>query len=102
MIPMEKNLNDLYDVLMNKWFDMAIGIKRDENDKPITDERFSPILIARSNPLDTGVTIPPWALINRVAFETWSKENGYGDGLSLTIKGHYVGHGMRHLLRKNK
>ena len=101
-IPYNTNLQDLWQVLTDTWFNLAVGIKRDEDGKPVDDSRHAPILVARSNPLEPGRMVPPWALVNRTAFETWANENGYDGGLALTIKGHYVGPGMTHLLRKNR
>lgn len=101
-IPYNSNLQNLWDVLTDTWFDLAVGIKRDEEGKPIDNSRHAPMLAARSNPLDPGRMVPPWALVNKTAFETWAMDNGYADGMALTIKGHYVGPSMSHLLRKNR
>jgi len=79
-----------WDQFSRLWMRMNIGTKRDPDDKSRGIEpgaSFGADAIARGSPMDPGVRIPSSAFRSRDAFTGWAQQNGYKDGLSITVDG---------------
>lgn len=69
--------------LIDVWQTARIGMRTDE-DGPT---KYNPNAYAKGSPVDPGLRIPGYALRSADAFERWAQQNGFGEGLSITIDG---------------